>query len=222
MSKRMNITGQKFGRLTAIKFIEMRKNYHQYWLFKCDCGKEKVIKMDCVLCKHTKSCGCLNLELVSRRSFKHGMSKNRFYKIWVGMKQRCSNKNSAYYKDYGGRGIIVCKEWMIFKNFYNDMYKDYLKHIKIFGEKETSIDRKENNGNYCKKNCRWANPEIQSSNMRSNHLITYNKQTMTISQWSKKLNMNRGTLFSRILTLKWSIEKAFLTQVRLRRKRRKK
>lgn len=95
----------------------------------------------------------------------HGMTGTRFYGIWSGMKTRCNNK---YWTDYGGRGITYCEEWENFINFKNDMYLSYLDHVERYGEKQTSLDRKNVNGNYEPSNCVWATFEEQNNNKRIN------------------------------------------------------
>ena len=140
---------------------------------------------------------------------KHGMRYTKFYEAWRGIRQRCNNKNNRNYHHYGGRGIKVCKHWDDFISFKNDMYKDFLKHIKKYGEKATTIDRIDNNGHYCKKNCRWATMKQQSNNTRTNRYITYKYKTQTLTMWSEELNINYNKLYKR-LKRGWSIHKTFI------------
>lgn len=162
MVKHYDITGQTFGRLTAVKFIKRRNGLH-YWLFKCKCGTEKVIQKSNVKSGHTKSCGCWKREKVTT----HGQSKTVLYGVWSAMKARCNNKNNKDYKWYGKRGIKLCKRWQKFENFRDDMYGSYKKHVQEFGRNNTTIDRLKNNGHYCKENCCWTTWKIQANNRRN-------------------------------------------------------
>lgn len=190
--------GDKFGRLTAVRFDHI--NHSQYWLFKCDCGIEKLLRVSLVKNGQIQSCNCLNNEVrkSGNNGRKHGMVGTITYGTWQAMIQRCSDKNCTGYILYGGRGITICKEWIKFENFYRDM-----------GDRpeNKTLDRIENNKGYYKENCHWATPKEQANNTRANHLITYKNKTQTISQWSKELEINYFTLCGR-LCRGWSIEKA--------------
>ena len=98
----------------------------------------------------------------------HGMTNTKFYKIWTGMRKRCFKAYDKSYKNYGGRGITVCEHWLNFENFKDDMYESYLNHCEKYGEKETTIERKNINGNYEPINCIWITTKEQHSNTRKN------------------------------------------------------
>ena len=211
MGKYVDLTGQRFGRLIVIKRADNSKDNRAKWLCKCDCGNEKNIVGKSLRKMKTQSCGRLQKEQAKMVNTKHGMRYTKLNKTWNSMKQRCNNSNCKQYKNYGGRGIKVCDEWLDkengFINFYdwsmNNGYQDNL-----------TIDRIDVNGNYEPSNCRWANMKQQSNNRRDNHNITYNNETHTIAEWSEILNINRYTLYYRINKSNMSIEEALTKKVR--------
>lgn len=200
MSKSIIKKGDKYGRLTAVKHSHKVKT-HQHWFFKCSCGNEKVICVDSVKSGKTKSCGCLRKEQAKKQgknNTTHGMKGTRAYKSWQAMKQRCLNKNCSAYKNYGGRGITICTEWLeSFENFYEDI-----------GERPEgkSLDRIKNNLGYYKSNCKWSTRKEQNNNTRQNRLLTYKGKTQTLAQWSEELGISYNIIWKR-LRRDWSVEK---------------
>lgn len=145
-------------------------------------------------------------------NLKHGMYGTRLYEIWRGIKKRCYLKTHIHYKNYGGRGIIMCDEWKNdFKIFYdwskNNGYKDKL-----------TIDRINNNGNYCPENCRWITIKEQGLNKRTNVFLIYNGEKHTISEWSKIIKINAQTICER-RKRGWSDEKIIETKILKKHKR---
>lgn len=197
--KNIDITGKKFGRLTAIKFhhnkIRSNGKTRQYWLCKCDCGNEKIV-LKSALGKTVFSCGCLQKEKAKiscvKNFTKHSLSNTRLFKIWINMKDRCFNEKNSAYKNYGGRGINVCEEWsMDFMNFYNwaitNGYNDNL-----------TIDRIDNNGNYKPDNCRWATRKEQGRNKRNNIKILYQNKIYCVSELAELMRISHKKILNKI------------------------
>lgn len=208
-----NIVGRRFGKLTVISRTEKPngiKNTHAYWKCKCDCGKIVIAQGTQLKRGNIQSCGCLQIEA----NTKHGMRHTRIYTEWCNIKQRCYNSQNKSFKDYGGRGIMMCDRWRdSFENFFEDISK--LPH---YGEKGYTINRINNDGNYELNNVEWADNKTQANNKRSNHLITYNGKTQTIAQWADELNINQYTLYNRILTYHWTVERALTEKVNVKMK----
>ena len=217
-SRRKDITGHRFNRLIAIKFhsriARPDKGFRYYWLFQCDCGKTTIAQSDKVTRNQTTSCGCRLQELkdtAGERTKTHGMSHQRFYNIYYRIKQRCEYPKNNRYSSYGKRGIKHL--WKSFEDFKEDMHDSYLKHIKKFGNKNTTIERIDNNGHYCKENCRWATYKEQARNTRSNRILEFRGEKLCLSEWEEKTGIKRATIAMR-LRLGWPIDKALTTVVR--------
>lgn len=198
-----NLTGKKFGRLTVI-IRTKSKNKRAMWLCKCNCGNEKIVSSADLLKGCVKSCGCLAKEIRQKGQPKHNLYHTRIYKIWSSMKNRCYLKSHIAYKNYGGRGIKVCDEWK------NDVVEFYNWAINNGYKDNLSIDRINNELNYCPENCRWATSLQQQNNTRNNLKYVYNGEILTLAEISRKYNINYSTLFNRIKKnpdIKLAIEK---------------
>lgn len=206
MSKRLDLIGKKFGRLTVVSLSCVDKRQCTIWNCVCECGNAvKVVGKD--LAKgHTKSCGCLSMDKLLQRNIKHGLADTLIYKIWQGMKDRCTNPNNPKYKCYGGRGIKVCDKWLkSFESFCADM-KDRPSSL-------YTIDRIDVNGDYEPNNCRWATPKEQANNTRRNHLLSYNNETHTLSEWESIVKIKQTTIRQR-LRRGWPINDALTRPLR--------
>ena len=179
--------GEKYNRLVLIRPITHLDRIH--WVCKCDCGNITTTRLYKLITGHTKSCGCMNKEIVSKLKRKyHKISKEiPEYNSWCSMKNRCYNKNDTNYLSYGGRGIKICKRWV---NSFRDFYKD----MGAKPSKKHSIDRVNNNGDYKPSNCRWAKPLEQAMNKRNNLLLTCKAGTKTQSEWCRILKINHSSI----------------------------
>ena len=206
-----DITGKRFGRLVAQKYAYTDQGHRTaVWLCKCDCGKNVYVRSDS-LNGGTKSCGCLQKEKVSVSgaisNLKHGKYKHRLYNIHQGIKARCFKPACPAYKNYGGRGITMCDEWKkYFMSFYQwavqNGYKDNL-----------TIDRINNDGDYCPDNCRWVDHKTQGRNTRANHLLTYNGETHCLKEWAEKIGIRYYHIWWR-MQHNWPIEKVLSKSTR--------
>lgn len=127
------------------------------------------------------------------------------------MQNRCTSKAFHAYKRYGGRGIKV--EWASFEEFRDDMYESFLFHVKKHGLKNTTLERIDHNGNYSKKNCRWATWKEQQRNKSDNRLLTHNGKTMTIVEWSERTGIDHRNIWKRIFFRGWSVHDALTIPV---------
>lgn len=207
-----DITGQTFTRLKALGYVGSNKAGLAMWSCICRCGQEVVVSGTDLRKGHTRSCGCLAVDVVIARSTKHGCATRKKtipeFHIWHAMNQRCYDKNYKDYYLYGGRGIKVCERWRkSFKNFFTDMgLRPSSKH---------SLDRKNSDGDYTLENCRWATAIEQANNKRNNIRLTWMGKTQTIHQWAMDLGITAARLRSRY-EKGWEVERMFTQPIRRR------
>lgn len=203
MAKLIDLTDQRFGRLIAVRREVVQGRTDTYWFCRCDCGTEKLITAGNLRRGLIQSCGCLHSEITRRRSTRHGAASGggmtSEYRIWIEMRQRCTNPKSNRYYSHGGRGIKVCKRWEKFETFLNDMGAR---------PKGTQLDRRNNDGDYKPSNCRWATRKEQARNKRNNRLVTVKGETKPLAQWCEELNLPYSRILARLNT-GWTPEEAF-------------
>ena len=132
------------------------------------------------------------------RKYRH---KHPLWIVWANMRSRCNNPNVRSFKNYGARGIKICERWNKFKSFEVDMMNEY--------EKGLTLERIDNDGNYCPENCIWIKKAEQQLNTTRNIFVTFNGRTKILKDWARELNKNYGVLYWRINKKRWSIEEAF-------------
>lgn len=205
---RLNLAGQRFGRLVAISPVTRTMKsgcVRTDWLCACDCGNKRTIRRCGLTSGKTKSCGCLSPETTATRNTKHGdASRTRRtpeYAVWKGIIKRCENPQCAHFGRYGGRGIRICDRW-------RESFSDFLADMGRRPTPDHQIDRIDNDGNYEAGNCRWATRAQQCRNRSSNRMLTYKGITLCLSDWAKRIGltfagiqdrMSRGLPIERIL-----------------------
>ena len=184
------LEGKKFGMWLVIE--KMKKGPHKgLWKCQCDCGNIGYVNSSNLINNKSKSCGCFQKKITIKRLTTHNMTNTKLYRTYYGMKTRCYNKNDKRYKDYGGRGIILCDEWKNnFLNFYNWAISNGY-------EQSLTIDRIDNDGNYEPSNCRWVENKIQSNNRRNNIYFEFLGFKKTLKQWTDFMNWDYKKYYGR-------------------------
>ncbi len=198
MGTAVDLRGQKFNRLTAIRpTIQRAADGGIIWECQCDCGNTAFIKARDIKSGNVKSCGCLVVDngrrvgLNGAARITHGMTNTRLYHIRTNMIQRCTNSKNNNYKHYGGRGVKICEEWRnSFEAFYEwAMSNGYADNL--------TIDREDNDGDYEPGNCRWVTNKENNNNKGDNVFVEIGGEVKTLKQWSDISGLRYGTIIGR-------------------------
>ena len=200
----LDLTGKRFGSLTAVRYVGKRGG-ESIWECKCDCGGKTESSTSNLTGGLSTSCGCKRKKTCSDRmkriNYKHGGTNTRLFRIWSGIKTRCFDENAPEYKNYGGRGITLHDLWKA-------DFSEFQKWAAESGYNDTlTIDRIDVNGNYEPGNCRWVTMKEQANNKRTNRLISFNGETHSVSEWEQLKGAPRDSIRRR-LNAGWSIERA--------------
>lgn len=192
-SNYIDLTGKKIGRLLVIERTRIERT-KKYYICRCECGKEKIIKQEDLMSGLKKDCGCISAKPRSKHigeiTRTHGDSKTRLYHIWHGMKRRCNAKTCKAYKNYGGRGIKMYDEW-------NSDYTSFKNWALAHGYKDNlTIERLDVNGNYSPDNCTWITKHDQGLNKRNTKYLTLYGESKPAAEWCRILNIKPSTLHS--------------------------
>ncbi len=205
MSARIDLCGQRFGR-----WLVVRHDAGRLWICDCDCGTRAPV--DSYSLRKGRSNGCSNCHPARGNRKTHGKKPARLYNIWCGMKARCSNPNEPAFARYGGRGIRVCEEW----GTSFETFRDWA--LASGYERNLTIDRIDNDGNYGPGNCRWATYAQQNRNYSRNRPVMYQGREILVCDLAVEVGLPQDVLKNRILRYGWDVERAVSTPVRSRSK----
>jgi len=200
-----DISSQRFGRLTAVAFVQRTRQGDALWLCQCDCGNTCKTRAGALRGGHTFSCGCLQQERTRDSHLTHGLSDSKLYGVWNKMRERCINPHDDSYAYYGACGITVCEEWQTFEPF------NAWATANGYAEGLT-IERLNNRGNYEPPNCKWVPWAVQNRNKRNNIMLTFKGETRKLLDWADSIGISRDILDNR-LRKGWSTERAFTQPV---------
>lgn len=198
----IDLTHMRFGRLVVLHRSPINsKSGNAIWVCLCDCGNQVNVIGSHLRSGHTVSCGCNRTTENA-----NGHSKERLYRIWRGMINRCTNLRNVNFKWYGGRGISVCSEWL--------KYDAFRRWALASGYTDTmTIDRVDLGGNYCPENCRWVDMKTQANNRTNNRNIRFQGEVYTVAQLAETFGISSATIFNR-LRLGWTPERIISTPER--------
>ena len=223
MAERIDMVGKRCGRLTVIEYVGAGKGKSRYalWKCRCDCGNEIIASGHSLRSGNTKSCGCYNLDMATKRIVEqnttHGKTHSRLYRVWSSIKTRCRNKNATNFDLYGDRGIDICEEWAnSFQSFFEWSISNGYDETAKRGD--CTIDRIDNSKGYSPDNCRWVNMKTQNNNRRSNTVIEYGGESHTITERAEIKGLTVSALLHRLYCGRYTVEES-LNLPRMRKRK---
>ena len=208
MSKEVNLIGQRNGRLTCVEYLGLKKRpdgrNNKIWRCVCDCGKEKIVTTNTF--RNSQSCGCYKSEVLHNLRYK-GTESHLLYGVYRQMQSRCYDSTSQHFKNYGGRGIQVCDEWLGENGL--DNFREWA--INSGYKKGLTLDRIYNEKDYSPDNCRWVDMKTQSNNKRNNLYFEMDGKTQTLMQWCEEYNVPYSRIRVRVQVMGWDLKEALTT-----------
>jgi hypothetical protein len=198
-----NLLHQTFGRLRVAEDVGSSANGHGMWRCERECGRETVVLATNLKSGHTQSCGCFMVEQTQAANTKHGDIGSPEYDTYRKIIQRCTNPANPSYPDYGARGISVCEEWL-----GPSGYDRFLVNMGRKPTADSTIERQDNERGYTPDNCIWADRQVQANNRRTNRIVEYRGQRMTLAQAARAAGVRYGTVVQRVNVYGWSVERA--------------
>ncbi len=193
MTKALDLSGQKFEKLTALtKNTSVTTGEKVHWNCVCDCGKHTVVSTGNLQSKSVRSCGCLQKEAIAATVTTHGKSGTPTYNIWKTIKQRTTNPKNTDYKNYGAKGIGISDEW-------NGSFEAFSSDMGPRPSEKHSVERKNNKLGYHASNCFWATPTEQANNKTTNVRYAFGGKQKTVAEIAAKVGVNYEALRRRLI-----------------------
>lgn len=193
----LNLAGRIFGKLTVSHPASPAKDGRRRWHCQCSCGSTTAVTVSRLLSGMTRSCGCLIRETLRRTATTHGKSRTPEHRVWCGIVNRCHNPKEPTYPRYGGRGIKVCRRW-------RESFMAFLADLGPKPSPKHTLDRKNNDGNYEPRNCRWATRTEQARNKSNNRVLTHKGESLCLAEWAERTGIDCSIIKGR-LRLGWSV-----------------
>lgn len=206
-----DLTGRRFGKLVVLSRTRDERTQRPVWECQCDCGNKKLVTSSDLTHGRVMSCGCFHSEMVAKRNFRHGLKRHPLYMVWRDIKDRCYNSKNIGYHRYGGRGILMCDEWLNSPDVF-------IRWGETHGyEKGLQIDRIDNDKGYSPDNCRFVTCHDNNRNKSTNYFVEYNGEKKVLKDWAEEIGFSSCGLKQRIETV--GVEKAFTKPKRPLRRR---